>query len=185
MEPKVLMYNIANQEMREVSENEVDRAIAGGWRKINRYDLVSVYNPNLKEHKAVLRSDVNTWINMGYYAEPTVVYHPELGARTVSSIEASHLMENGWYDSPAKFPKNDAQAVVERAVKEYREERPTQVAFGGTQPVEPLVKPLVKMSKAELVAHAIEAHGLELVPDNMTVKQMIAAIEAATSDKAA
>ena len=38
-------------------------------------------------------------------------------------------------------------------------------------------KPLSKMSKAELVAHAL-SHGLELVPDSMTIKEMIAAIEA-------
>lgn len=38
-------------------------------------------------------------------------------------------------------------------------------------------KPLSKMSKAELVAHGLTL-GLELTPDSMNVKQMIAAIEA-------
>lgn len=37
-------------------------------------------------------------------------------------------------------------------------------------------KPLNKMSKAELVAHGLSI-GLELTPDNMTVKEMITAIE--------
>ncbi|MBP3955403.1 hypothetical protein J8F10_08930 [Gemmata sp. G18] len=44
-------------------------------------------------------------------------------------------------------------------------------------------KPLNKMSKAELVGHAL-AQGLELVPDTMNVKQMIAAIEAHTAPAA-
>jgi len=45
-------------------------------------------------------------------------------------------------------------------------------------------KPLHKMSKAELVTHALTAHGLELVGDSMTVKEMIAAIEAAQKAEA-
>jgi hypothetical protein len=45
-----------------------------------------------------------------------------------------------------------------------------------TGPTEPK-KPLHKMSKAELVAHGL-SFGLELTPDSMTVKEMIAAIEA-------
>jgi hypothetical protein len=40
-------------------------------------------------------------------------------------------------------------------------------------------KPLAKMSKAELVTHAMTVHGLELVGDSMTAKEMIAAIESA------
>jgi hypothetical protein len=46
-------------------------------------------------------------------------------------------------------------------------------------------KPLNKMSKAELVAHAMAEHQLELVPDNMTVKEIISAIEAAAAQAAA
>lgn len=41
------------------------------------------------------------------------------------------------------------------------------------------LKPLERMSKAELVTHAQTALGLELVPDSMTLKQMVAAIRAA------
>ncbi|MBN9265962.1 MAG: hypothetical protein J0I75_15615 [Hyphomicrobium sp.] len=42
-------------------------------------------------------------------------------------------------------------------------------------------KALAKMSKAELVAHALEVHGLELAPDNLTARQMIEAIEKAAA----
>ncbi|MCE9566356.1 MAG: hypothetical protein K8U57_30400 [Planctomycetes bacterium] len=49
-----------------------------------------------------------------------------------------------------------------------------------TEPAETKpAKPLIKMSKAELAAHAMTAFGLELVADEMTAKDMIAAIEAA------
>ena len=53
----------------------------------------------------------------------------------------------------------------------------------GPTETKPAAKPLGKMSKAELVAHALPL-GLELVPDSMTVKEMIAAIEAHTSASA-
>lgn len=49
------------------------------------------------------------------------------------------------------------------------------VAPAETKPL----KPLERMSKAELVTHAQTALGLELVPDSMTLKQMVAAIRAA------
>jgi len=42
-------------------------------------------------------------------------------------------------------------------------------------------KPLEKMSKAELADHARTLHGLELDPEAMKAKEMIAAIEAATA----
>lgn len=44
-------------------------------------------------------------------------------------------------------------------------------------------KPLSKMSKAELVTHAKTRFGLELAPDNMTAKDMIAEIEKAAAAK--
>lgn len=44
-------------------------------------------------------------------------------------------------------------------------------------------KQLEKMSKAELVAHALDAHGLELSPDNLTAKQLIEAIVEAEKAK--
>lgn len=48
----------------------------------------------------------------------------------------------------------------------------------------PAAKPLTKMTKAELCAHALTL-GLELAPDTMNAKQMIAAIEAHTATPAA
>lgn len=54
----------------------------------------------------------------------------------------------------------------------------------GPEETKPAAKPLHKMSKAELCAHAVDL-GLELSPDNMTAKQMIAAIEKAETKPAA
>ena len=67
---------------------------------------------------------------------------------------------------------------IQEAVKNPAELRETKVA--GPEETKP-AKPLAKMSKAELVTHAMTAHNLELVPDSMTAKEMIAAIETAAS----
>lgn len=55
----------------------------------------------------------------------------------------------------------------------------------GTADTNKTAKPLNKMSKAELVAHALTEHKLELVPDNMTAKEMIAAIDKAAAEQPA
>ncbi len=58
-----------------------------------------------------------------------------------------------------------------------------------TKVVEPAetkpMKRLDKMSKAELVTYALTVHGIELTPDMMTIKEMIAAIEAHMASKEA
>lgn len=87
-------------------------------------------------------------------ASPRWVYHPEHGAKMVDATEAEALLTQGWYDNPG-FPGRDTDTTT------------------GETP-----KPLGKMSKAELVAHAMSL-GLELVPDDLTKAEMIARIEAA------
>lgn len=121
----ILMFNPTNQHMAEVAESDTDaqnRLAEAGFRRVEKYDLVAVYNPGTNTHKTVLKADVQTWINQGFYAEPTFVYHPEKGKRLVSAEEATHLRDKeGWYDSPAKFSKDDKNAIVEKAVKEMKE----------------------------------------------------------------
>ncbi len=70
----------------------------------------------------------------------------------------------------------DGEMLEEGDLPELAEDRETKVT--GPEETKP-AKPLNKMSKAELVTYALTVHGLELVPDTMTVKDMIAAIEAA------
>lgn len=51
------------------------------------------------------------------------VYHPEHDAKVVDTQEYYTLLENGWYDTPAKFPSNNP---VEE-VKEIKEEELTEL----------------------------------------------------------
>lgn len=68
-------------------------------------------------------------------------------------------------------------------LRETKVVTPAETKVDGPEEPKP-AKPLNKMSKAELVTHALTAHGLELVGDSMTVKEMIAAIEAAQKAEA-
>ncbi|QEL19337.1 hypothetical protein [Limnoglobus roseus] len=158
---KILMFNTANQHIQELEDGETDtinRLIESGWQRVEKYDLLAVYSPTLNRHKTVLKADAKTWINQGYVAEPTVVYHPEQGDKTVGSDEAQHLIDReGWYDSPAKFPKDGGVSGFV-----------TQAA----------AKALDKMTKEELVAYA---KSIDLTPDEaLTKAQLIAAIQAAS-----
>lgn len=67
--------------------------------------------------------------------------------------------------------------AVEEISANPADSRETKVIFPEETKSE---KPLHKMSKAELVTHAM-ALGLELVPDSMTIKEMLAAIDAHTA----
>ena len=52
------------------------------------------------------------WELKGYYANPTMIYHPVDGTKMVSSEDAKRACKNGWYDSPAKFPGNDVGKIT-------------------------------------------------------------------------
>lgn len=125
---KIYMYNTMASVYQEVEESQQSRFEEAGYEKVDKLDLIHVYSPSLNQHKTVLRPDVKNWVNRGYYAEPTVVYHPEKGAVTVSAEEAKEMLKDGWYDTPAAFPKADAEAIVERAVKDFKAE---EAANGG------------------------------------------------------
>lgn len=117
----ILMYNPSNQHMHELDDTNTDaqaRMGESGFRRVERFDLVAIYHPGLNAHKTVLRADLPSWLNQGYYAEPTYVYHPDEGKRLVSADEAKHLYQNGWYDSPAKFSDAAKTALVDAAAKE-------------------------------------------------------------------
>ena len=116
---KIMIFNPASLEQREVSPNDADRAERElGWVKLGgANELVAIYNPGQNDHKAVLKRDLPVWESKGYYAEPTMVYHPEEGARTVSAEQAKALLSDGWADTPAKFSKASTESIVDKAVK--------------------------------------------------------------------
>lgn len=113
----ITIFHTGNLHMREIAENDLGRFEEQGWRKVEKYEMLSVYSPALNEYKTVLRSDADTWANRGYMIEPTTVYHPEEGVKTVGKDEAEHLLKSGWFDTPAKFSEADKDAIVEKAVK--------------------------------------------------------------------
>ena len=117
---KIYMFHMVNNTYEYVDEGRQAALEESGYQKVDKSDLLAIYNPSTGKHMSVLRSDAKNWINRGFYAEPTVVYHPEQGAKTVSAEEAGVLMKDGWYDSPAKFPAATTEAIVERAVKNLK-----------------------------------------------------------------
>lgn len=116
-----LMYNMSTYTLTEVDFFEVPEMEGKGWKPIDKTELVAIYHDGLSEHKTIHRADLKTFTDRGFYAEPTVVYHPEKGAITVSAEKAKDLLKDGWVDSPAKFSKATTEAIVEKAVKAMKE----------------------------------------------------------------
>jgi hypothetical protein len=113
------MYNKFSSTYQEVPENRASHYQDMGYEQIDKHDLVAVFNPGLNSHRTVLRADLESWKNRGYFAEPTFVYHPECrGGKLVSAEKAAEMLKEGWYDTPAKIPDNEA--IVERAVKQMK-----------------------------------------------------------------
>lgn len=116
---KVYMYNKLNSTYQEIESNQQSRFQDLGYERIDKHDLVAVFNPGLNSHRTVMRADLESWKNRGYFAEPTYIYHPECReGRLVSAEKAAEMLKDGWYDSPAKIPDNEA--MVERAVKQMK-----------------------------------------------------------------
>ena len=99
-----LMYHPATDAIEEADEAAAARKQEAGWQPVDKHELVAVYHPDLHAHKTVLRATATAYLNRGYYAEPTWVYHPDEAPRMVSADQAEHMLADGWYDSPAKFP---------------------------------------------------------------------------------
>jgi hypothetical protein len=104
---KVLMFHPISLEQLFVDPN-ADAAI--GQLKEHGYienpRLVAMHHPHHRKDVIVRTEDKETWEQRGYYAEPTIVYHPTHGQKQVSGEEAKKLYSQGWYDTPAKFPGN-------------------------------------------------------------------------------
>lgn len=184
---KVIMYNHANQHIMEVDEGQIERLAESGWRKVSRGDLVAVFNPGLNDHKVVLRTELARWTGAGYYAEPTIVYHPEKGKKMVSADMAEEMCKNGWFDSPAKFKMSTL--VSPRGgnipMPSSHQAQPEQTVATETETVTvDLGKPLTKMTKAELAQHYLDTYG-ETLDLELTKDQMIDAFKDASEASAA
>jgi hypothetical protein len=68
--------------------------------------LVDMYNPDTREQLTIHAEDRPILELRGFFASPTWVYHPQQGKKIVSAEEAKLLYNDGWYDTPAKFPGN-------------------------------------------------------------------------------
>lgn len=109
---EVLFFNQKTLEMRYVNPHkneEKERLRNEGW--IENPTLVHMHHPRPAGGQL---SDVNipvqdqkAWEAKGYYAKPTMIYHPVDGTQMVSEEDAKKAFKNGWYASPAHFPGND------------------------------------------------------------------------------
>ena len=68
--------------------------------------LVDMFHPDTKERLLVHAEDRPILEIRGFQANPTWVYHPQQGKKMVSGDEAKLLYNDGWYDTPSKFPGN-------------------------------------------------------------------------------
>lgn len=80
--------------------------------------LVNLYHEDLKKYVMVPVQDVKVWEDKGYFAEPTMIYHPTDGTMMVSAAESKKACNNGWYLSPAHFQGNSEGKLKTRVMKE-------------------------------------------------------------------
>ena len=85
-------------------KNHVEKFKAAGY--LENPPIVCMYNPDTKEQLIIHAEDQSILEMRGFYATPTWVYHPTEGKKIVSFEHAKELQQNGWYDTPAKFPGN-------------------------------------------------------------------------------
>lgn len=83
-------------------KNHIERFKAAGY--LENPPLVCMYNPKTKEQLIIHAEDAPILESRGFFATPTWVYHPSEGSKIVSAEEAKHLLMDGWYDTPGKFP---------------------------------------------------------------------------------
>ena len=94
-------------------KNHVEKFKAAGY--LENPPIVFMYHPETKEQLPIHAEDRPVLEMRGFFANPTWVYHPELGSKIVSFDEAQQLLQSGWYDNKAKFPGN--YMGVSKAVK--------------------------------------------------------------------
>lgn len=96
--------------------NSIDKLKALGW--IENPRLVNMYHDGMKKYVMVPVQNQKEWENKGYFAEPTMIYHPTDGTRMVSSQDAKSALNKGWYASPAHFSGNSEGKIKQLVSKE-------------------------------------------------------------------
>lgn len=112
MAMETLMFNpnnLAQMFLSAGNKNDIDKLREAGW--VQNPQLVAMFDPHYKKHVMVQVQDRKIWENKGYYAEPTMIYHPKEPTRMVSAEDAKKAVKNGWYLSPAHFPGNSEQGL--------------------------------------------------------------------------
>jgi hypothetical protein len=109
---EVLMFNRKTREQRYMSSanhQEIERLREEGW--LNNPKMIHMHHPLLRKDESIPIDERKQWEEKGYFAEPTIIYHPNQGGspktEMVSSEDAKRALKNGWYASPAQFPGND------------------------------------------------------------------------------
>lgn len=116
---EVLMFNpndLAYFFISASAKQDIDRMRENGFVMNPR--LVAMYHPISKKDIMVQTQDVKNWENKGYFAEPTMIYHPTEATQKVSAADAKKALNNGWYESPAHFPGNSEGRLKTLTLKE-------------------------------------------------------------------
>lgn len=116
---EVLMFNprdLAYFFISASNSSDIDRMKNDGF--IQNPRLVDMHNPSLRKNVMVPVQDRKEWENKGYFAEPTMIYHPKENTQMVSAEDAKKALNNGWYASPAHFPGNSEGKLKTLTLKE-------------------------------------------------------------------
>lgn len=114
----ILFFNRNTREMRFVDPIQrpvIEKLQEQGWLK--NPNLIHMHNPHTKQDAPVLPDEQKLWEMKGFYANPTMIYHPEEGTKQVSAEDANRAFKNGWYPSPAFFPGNDIGKIKTPGVR--------------------------------------------------------------------
>jgi 2,4-dienoyl-CoA reductase-like NADH-dependent reductase (Old Yellow Enzyme family) len=85
-------------------QNQIEKFKAAGYYE--NPPTVCMYNPETKEQLIIHSEDQAILESRGFFANPAWVYHPTEGKKLVPNAEISRFLQDGWYDTPAKFPGN-------------------------------------------------------------------------------
>jgi len=105
---ELLMFNPVDSAYFFISASntqDIERMQGNGFVKNPK--LVAMYRPDDKKHIMVMVQDTKKYESQGYFAEPTMIYHPKEPTQMVSAVDAKKACNNGWYLSPAQFPQNN------------------------------------------------------------------------------
>lgn len=109
----ILFFFPATREMRyinPINRPEMEKLEEKGWAK--NPTLFHFYHPVLKKWETDMAENKALWEAKGYITNAKYIYHPTDGTKLVSVEDAKRAYNNGWYDSPAKFPGNDIGKIT-------------------------------------------------------------------------